>query len=59
MKATIYQDPITKQDKEGVAELLEEVLPDAGDGLSLWIVTFDGEMEVQRTVDASDIEEEE
>ena len=56
MKAKVYYDPITRQEEEGIAELLEEVRPDHGDGLSMWIVTFDGEMEVQRTVDARDIE---
>ena len=56
MKAKVYYDPITRQEEEGIAELLEEVRPDYGDGLSMWIVTFDGEMEAQRTIDARDIE---
>lgn len=36
----IYADPITKVNREGEAELLEEYRPDEGDGLSMWVVRF-------------------
>ena len=37
----IYQDPITKQDFEGNAVLIEEYRPDVGDGRSMWAVFFE------------------
>ena len=54
MKAKIYQDPITKQELEGTARLIEEVREDDGDGLMLWIVDF-GDGQVMRTVDKKDV----
>lgn len=39
---TIYDDPITCQQREGRARLVREHRPDEGDGLSLWLVKFVG-----------------
>ena len=45
-KVKIYQDPITKQDFEGYAILQAEYrTDDTGDGLSMWVVTFEDEPE--------------
>jgi len=38
----IYQKPITKEDYEGTAILVEEYRADEGDGLSMWVVHFFG-----------------
>lgn len=40
-KVNVYYDPITQTQLEGQATLLEQVLPDHGDGLSMWMVEFD------------------
>jgi hypothetical protein len=42
-KVPVYQDPITRQDLEGEAQLVELYRPDEGDGLSMWWVEFDDE----------------
>lgn len=36
----IYEDPITRQKREGKAKLLRLVRADVGDGLELWEVRF-------------------
>lgn len=36
----IYQKPITKEDFEGKARLVEQYREDDGDGLSIWFVHF-------------------
>ena len=43
MKVKIYQRPVARADFEGEATLISEYRPDNGDGLSLWIVNFDGD----------------
>ncbi len=40
-RVKIYHDPITERDVEGWAVLIEEYLPDVGDGLSMWFVHFE------------------
>ena len=42
-KVKIFQKPITKEDYEGEAILVEEHRPDLGDGLSMWVVHFPGD----------------
>ena len=44
-KVRVYQKPLTSEDFEGVAALVEQVRPDDGDGLSIWLVQFEGEEE--------------
>jgi len=39
----IYQKPLTGEKYEGRAMLVEQYRPDEGDGLSMWIVQFDGD----------------
>ena len=39
----IYQDPVTKQDYEGLATLLAEYRINEGDDFSMWIVEFHNE----------------
>jgi hypothetical protein len=39
-KVIIYQRPITKEDPEGTATLVEQIGEDVGDGLTLWVVCF-------------------
>ena len=46
-KIKIYGKPVTREDFEGDATLIEEYLPDEGDGLSMWVVTFDDSPGVQ------------
>ena len=41
--AMVYQDPVTKQNPEGRAELVKCIRPDEGDGLEVWEVLFAGE----------------
>ena len=41
-RVTIYEDPVTRQKKEGVAELLQKHY-DLQDGFELWDVRFEGE----------------
>ena len=36
----VYQKPITEEDFEGWATLVQQVRPDVGDGLSMWEVYF-------------------
>jgi hypothetical protein len=36
----IYQDPVTKTDYEGEAELIELYRENVGDGLEIWVVHF-------------------
>jgi hypothetical protein len=51
-KVTIYDDPITGNRPEGRATLIEQTHEDTGDGLSIWLVEFDGAPghQYQRTV---------
>ena len=54
----IHQDPITRQDYEGIAKLVKPVRLDAEDyELSIWLVEFIGEEGelYQRTVNSRDI----
>ena len=37
----IFTDPVTGQNLEGHARLIEEFRPDHGDGLSIWNVRFE------------------
>jgi hypothetical protein len=48
---TIYSDPITRTFPEGIACLVSQYREDAGDGLEMWEVIFEGETErVLRTI---------
>ena len=51
----IYQYPITGQEFEGRAQLIEQTHKDVGDGLSIWRVIFlnEPENEYTRTVNAA------
>lgn len=42
-KTIVYHDPITLTEPEGSATLKEQIRPDTGDGLSMWMVEFDDE----------------
>jgi len=54
-RVRVYQRPLTKDDFEGNATLIEEYRPDDGDGVSMWEVRFDGEQSTWlRTVNAED-----
>ena len=39
----VYQKPVEQEEFEGWAVLIEEYLPDEGDGLSMWEVAFLGQ----------------
>ena len=52
-RVKIYQKPITRESYEGEATLVEQVRPDVGDGLSIWLVHFDNDYpgeHYQRTI---------
>ena len=53
----IYQQPITREDYEGIAKLVSQRREDTGDGLSMWLVEFKSEPGATylRTVNARDI----
>ena len=54
----IHQDPITRQDYEGIARLIRPVRLDVEDyALSIWLVEFIGEEGelYQRTINSQDI----
>ena len=57
-RVRVYEDPITCTRLEGVAHLVEQVRPDEGDGLSMWIVRFGREASVFRTINAAHIKSE-
>ena len=42
-KVKVYSKPITMEELEGEAFLVERVRPDEGDGLSIWMVEFTDE----------------
>jgi hypothetical protein len=50
-KVMIYQRPITQEDPEGKAKLIEQIGEDVGDGLTMWLVKFpDEESTYVRTI---------
>ncbi len=54
----VWEDPLSGIKLEGEAKLIEEYRPDEGDGLSLWVVQFEGvgEPEVLRTISLENCE---
>lgn len=42
-KVMVYQDPITQQNPEGEAVLLQKEIDDLADGLEYWQVSFEGD----------------
>ncbi len=59
MWVKIYEDPITGIKIEGKAKLIKEHQPDCGDGISYWLVQFEGlgEPEVLRAINIENCEE--
>lgn len=44
----VYQKPLTGENAEGVARLVENISPDDGNGISVWMVVFTGENQPYR-----------